>query len=98
MFMALTSVWEDKSSATVSKRIWAGRNTANDFYQTLADVQGRPVLSGYGAKWSWLNAYFQAAYTYSDLFRVAVKRLHRRCLFDGCHYDKNGCFPRLPPQ
>jgi TonB-linked SusC/RagA family outer membrane protein len=71
-----------------------GRNTANDFYQTLADVQrvGR-FFSGYGAKWSWLNAYLQAAYTYSDLFRVAANVSTDGASSTGVNTTRMGVFP-----
>lgn len=50
-----------------------GRNTANDFYQTLSDVQniGR-YFSGYGSRWNWMNVYLQGVSNYADLAKVSV--------------------------
>lgn len=45
-----------------------GRNTPNDFYQTLGNVQsiGR-YFDGYLEKWNWLNFYAHGDYTYKNL-------------------------------
>ena len=50
-----------------------GRNTANDFYQTMdaTESKGRH-FDGYNNKWNWVNAYAQAYYTYGNLGRVGV--------------------------
>lgn len=50
-----------------------GRNTANDFYQTMGDAQsvGR-YFSGYNDKWNWLNGSVSADYTYGNLARAGV--------------------------
>lgn len=50
----------------------SGRNTANDFYQTLGDVDGIGVFfSGYTNAWNWANGYFRAAYTYDRFLNAA---------------------------
>ena len=50
-----------------------GRNTANDYYQTMGDTQtiGR-YFDGYNNQWNWLNGYVQATYTYGNLMRGGV--------------------------
>lgn len=50
-----------------------GRNTANDFYQTMGDSQtiGK-YFDGYNNQWNWLNGYAQATYTYGNLARAGV--------------------------
>lgn len=50
----------------------SGRNTANDFYQTLGDVNGIGVFfSGYTSAWNWLNAYARASFTWDDYLNMA---------------------------
>ncbi|MDL2242041.1 SusC/RagA family TonB-linked outer membrane protein, partial [Bacteroidales bacterium OttesenSCG-928-L03] len=50
-----------------------GRNTANDFYQTLGDVQGVGLyFDGYIEKWNWMNIYAHADYTYKDMLAASV--------------------------
>lgn len=48
-----------------------GRNTNNDFYQTLGDVQslGR-YFNGYNNSWNWLNLYTHVDYHYANLLKV----------------------------
>lgn len=50
-----------------------GRNTANDFYQTLGNSQsiGR-YFHGYQEKWNWMNFYAHADYTYKDMLSASV--------------------------
>ena len=50
-----------------------GRNTANDFYQTLSDVQsiGR-YFTGYNNKWNWADFYAHAQYSWRNLFSVGA--------------------------
>ncbi|KAA4030540.1 SusC/RagA family TonB-linked outer membrane protein, partial [Bacteroides ovatus] len=50
-----------------------GRNTGNDFYQTLGSVQaiGRRFL-GYTNNWNWMNFYAHADYTYNDMVQASV--------------------------
>ena len=50
-----------------------GRNSNNDFYQTLGDAQslGR-YFSGYNNKWNWMNVYAHADWTFHNLVKVGV--------------------------
>lgn len=50
-----------------------GRNTPNDFYQTLGDVQslGR-YFSGFNNKWNWMSVYAHADYRFADLLKAGV--------------------------
>ncbi len=50
-----------------------GRNTANDFYQTLGNTQalGRRFF-GYTNKWNWMNIYGHADYTYNNMVQGAI--------------------------
>lgn len=49
-----------------------GRNTGNDFYQTLGSTtEGRRFL-GYTNTWNWMNFYAHADYTYNDMVQAAV--------------------------
>lgn len=51
----------------------SGRNTKNDFYQTLSSSEsiGR-YFYGYLEKWNWMNMYAHADYTYADKVAVAL--------------------------
>lgn len=50
-----------------------GRNTGNDFYQTLGATQGiGRYFDGYNNKWNWLAGYVTADYTYADLLRAGI--------------------------
>ena len=51
----------------------AGRNTPNDFYQTLGDTKtiGR-YFYGYQEKWNWANFYAHADYTYRDMVAASL--------------------------
>lgn len=51
----------------------SGRNTANDFYQTLGSTQsvGR-YFHGYVDKWNWMNFYAHADYTYNEMLSASV--------------------------
>lgn len=73
-----------------------GRNTANDFYQTLSDVQavGR-YFSGYSSKWNWLGLYAHAAYSYSDLADVAVNLSADGASSTGVDTSRMGLFPSV---
>ncbi|MBO4851802.1 MAG: SusC/RagA family TonB-linked outer membrane protein [Prevotella sp.] len=50
-----------------------GRNSNNDFYQTLGDAQslGR-YFSGYNNKWNWMNIYAHADWTFQNLVKVGL--------------------------
>jgi len=50
-----------------------GRNSNNDFYQTLGDAQSLgKYFSGYNNKWNWMNVYAHADYTFQNLVKVGV--------------------------
>ena len=50
-----------------------GRNSNNDFYQTLGDAQALgKYFSGYNNKWNWANVYAHADYTWNSLVKVGV--------------------------
>jgi TonB-linked SusC/RagA family outer membrane protein len=51
----------------------SGRNTANDFYQTMGDVNsiGR-YFSGYNYAWNWANGFITADYAYGNLVKAGV--------------------------
>lgn len=50
-----------------------GRNSDNDYYQTLGDAQtlGK-YFSGYNDKWNWLFFQAYADYTYRDLLHLSI--------------------------
>lgn len=50
-----------------------GRNTPNDFYQTLGDVDGiGRYFQGYIEKWNWMNFYAHGDYTYNDMWKASL--------------------------
>lgn len=50
-----------------------GRNSNNDFYQTLGDAQSLgKYFAGYNNKWNWANAYLHADWTYDNLVKVGL--------------------------
>lgn len=50
-----------------------GRNSNNDFYQTLGDAQSLgKYFSGYNNKWNWMNVYAHADYTFDNLVKLGV--------------------------
>ncbi len=50
-----------------------GRNTPNDFYQTLGNVDGiGRYFKGYLEKWNWMNVYAHADYTYNDMWKASL--------------------------
>lgn len=53
--------------------VGTGRNTANDFYQTLGNTQsiGRN-FSGYINKWNWMNMYGHVNYSFKDLLIASL--------------------------
>ena len=63
-----------------------GRNTANDFYQTMGDTQalGR-YIKGYNDKWNWMNLYGQFSYTYDNLLKFGITTT-----LDGSSSDSRG--------
>ncbi len=50
-----------------------GRNSNNDFYQTMSDAQklGK-YFSGYNNKWNWMNFYAHADYTLAHALKLGV--------------------------
>lgn len=48
-----------------------GRNSNNDFYQTLGDAQklGK-YFSGYNNKWNWMDFYVHADWTYDNTLKI----------------------------
>lgn len=50
-----------------------GRNSGNDYYQTLGDAQtlGKS-FSGYNNKWNWMNFFAHADYTLADLLKLGA--------------------------
>ena len=50
-----------------------GRNSNNDFYQTLGDAQSLgKYFSGYNNKWNWMNVYAHAGWTFQNLVKVGL--------------------------
>ncbi len=50
-----------------------GRNSNNDFYQTLGDAQSLgKYFSGYNNKWNWMNVYAHADWTFKNLVKVGL--------------------------
>jgi len=50
-----------------------GRNTANDFYQTMGDTQSLgKYFDGYNNQWNWLNGYLQANYMFANLAKAGL--------------------------
>lgn len=50
-----------------------GRNSNNDFYQTLGDAQSLgKFFSGYNNKWNWTNVYAHADWTYDNTVKIGL--------------------------
>ena len=50
-----------------------GRNSNNDFYQTLGDAQSLgKYFSGYDNKWNWMDIYAHADWTWMNLLKVGL--------------------------
>ncbi|NDV63655.1 SusC/RagA family TonB-linked outer membrane protein [Bacteroides sp. 224] len=49
-----------------------GRNTGNDFYQTLGDTKIGQRFLGYVNNWNWMNFYGHADYTYNEMVQASV--------------------------
>jgi len=50
-----------------------GRNSNNDFYQTLGDAQSLgKYFSGYNNKWNWANGYAHADWTFSNTVKMGL--------------------------
>lgn len=50
----------------------AGYNTANDFYQTLDNVNLGANFSGYIEKWNWMNFYAHGDYLFRDILKTSL--------------------------
>jgi TonB-linked SusC/RagA family outer membrane protein len=72
----------------------SGRNTANDFYQTLGDVStiGR-YFFGYSNVWNWLNANIHGDYTYNDLIKTSMNLAVDGASSTGVDASRYGFFP-----
>ncbi len=49
-----------------------GRNTGNDFYQTLGSTTDGKRFLGYINSWNWTNFYGHVDYTYNDMVQASV--------------------------
>lgn len=50
-----------------------GRNSNNDFYQTMGDAQSLgKYFSGYNNKWNWMDLYAHADYTFAHLLKLGA--------------------------
>ena len=49
-----------------------GRNTPNDFYQTLTGTTAGQRFFGYLHTWNWMNFYAHADYTFNNMIRAGV--------------------------
>lgn len=74
----------------------SGRNTPNDFYQTLGDVNniGR-FFFGYVDAWSWMNNYVQLEHTYNNLLKTSVNLSLDGASSTGADVPRFGWFPSL---
>ncbi|HET9569963.1 MAG TPA: SusC/RagA family TonB-linked outer membrane protein [Bacteroidales bacterium] len=72
----------------------SGRNTPNDFYKTLGDVNtiGR-YFFGYIDAWSWMNAYAHADYTYNNLLKSTLNVSFDGASSTGPDAARLGVFP-----
>ena len=73
-----------------------GYNTANDFYQTLNNVNklGRN-FSGYISKWNWMNFYAHGDYTYSDMLKASLNMSVDGASSTGVDADRFYIYPSL---
>lgn len=71
-----------------------GRNTANDFYQTLGNTQsiGR-YFYGYLEKWNWMNYYAHADYTYNQMLTASVNAAIDGASSTGSYGDRFFVYP-----
>lgn len=72
----------------------SGRNSSNDFYQTLGDVNsvGR-YFFGYNNKWNWMSYYLHGDYTYKDLVKASVNVSTDAASSTGDDATRWGIFP-----
>ena len=73
-----------------------GRNTPNDFFQTLSDVQkvGR-YFSGYGSKWNWMDVYGSLSYTWNRWLNASVYASADGASSTGVDAPRMGFFPAV---
>jgi TonB-linked SusC/RagA family outer membrane protein len=73
-----------------------GRNTANDFYQTLGSTQsiGR-YLVGYLEKWNWLNVFGHADYTFAQKVTTSLNVSFDGASSAGTDASKITAYPSL---
>ena len=84
-------------TSTTEYDMATGRNTGNDFYQTMGSTQsvGR-YFSGYNNKWNWMGGYLTADYSFADLVNAGIvismdgassigKDASRMSLYPGAH-------------
>lgn len=63
-----------------------GRNTANDYYQSIGSAQGLGrYIKGYNDKWNWMDIYTQFDYTYANTLKLGVS-----AALDGSSADSRG--------
>ena len=74
----------------------AGRNTPNDFYQTLSDVKdiGR-YFYGYLEKWNWANLYAHAEYTYHNMVATSLNMSFDGASSSGTYGTRMFAYPSL---
>ncbi len=74
----------------------SGRNTPNDFYQTLGDVNsiGR-YFFGYVDVWSWMNYYVHMDHTYDNLLKTSFNLSIDGASSTGSDAPRFGWFPSL---
>lgn len=74
----------------------SGRNTPNDFYQTLGDVNtvGR-FFFGYSEVWNWLSYYLHADYTYNNILKTSLNVSLDGASSTGPDAARYGAFPSL---
>lgn len=73
-----------------------GRNTANDFYQTLGSTQsiGR-YFYGYLEKWNWMNYYAHADYTYNQMLMASLNVAVDGASSTGTYGDRYFTYPSV---
>lgn len=74
----------------------SGRNTPNDFYQTLGDVNtiGR-YFFGYVDVWTWMNYYAHIDHTYNNLIKTSLNLSVDGASSTGSDAPRFGWFPSL---
>lgn len=72
----------------------SGKNTPNDFYQTLGDVNsiGR-YFFGYNDVWNWMSYYAHADYTYADILKTSLNCSVDGSSSSGTDVPRLGTFP-----